>query len=69
MAREGQHVFYRLVTPELARRLVDGFEFVEDEARQAVEIRAVVAERRELWSVPDASDPQLAAPHAVFRAM
>lgn len=50
MRREGRHVFYRLVDEKLARWLVDGFEFVEDEARQADEIREAVAECRELWS-------------------
>lgn len=53
MRREGRHVFYRLVDEQLARWLVDGFAFVEDEARQAVEIQEAVAECRELWTVPE----------------
>ena len=53
MRRDGRHVHYRLADEHLARWLVDGFEFVEDEARQAVEIRDAVAECRELWAAPD----------------
>jgi DNA-binding transcriptional ArsR family regulator len=53
MRREGRHVYYRLVDEKLARWLVDGFEFVEDEARQAEEIREAVAEVRELWTAPE----------------
>lgn len=46
--REGRHVFYRLVQPDLAAWLVDGLRFIEPGAEQ-IELRAAVRDARATW--------------------
>jgi DNA-binding transcriptional ArsR family regulator len=48
--REGRHVFYSLVDPELARWLLEGLEFVVGRLNKGRELRAAVEEVRHMWS-------------------
>ena len=54
--REGRHVFYRLVTPEIAGWVLDGLRFIEAELAQVERRRSAIEEVRQLWA-PDDSDP------------
>jgi DNA-binding transcriptional ArsR family regulator len=47
--RDGRHVFYRLVQPELAAWLRDGFRFLTSGSRHTEEIKEAVERSRELW--------------------
>jgi len=47
--REGRHVFYRLLQPQLARWLLDGLQFLEGRYERADAIREAVDEVRTLW--------------------
>lgn len=54
--REGRHVFYRLVTPELARWVLDGLRFIEADLDLVERRRTAIEEVRQLWKPePDES--------------
>jgi DNA-binding transcriptional ArsR family regulator len=54
--REGRHVFYRLVQPELFTWLADGLAFVTGEERRLASGRDAVEQARELWAEPVSGD-------------
>lgn len=54
--REGRHVFYRLVQPELLAWLADGLAFVSGEERRLASGRSAVEQVRELWAEPVSGD-------------
>lgn len=47
--REGRHVFYRLVTPEIARWVLDGLRFIEADLELTEQKRSAIEEVRQLW--------------------
>ena len=53
--RQGRHVFYRLIQPELARWIARGLDFVEAELADSQAIRGAVAEARNLWLPSEAA--------------
>lgn len=55
--RDGRHVHYSLVNPDLARWLVGGLDFVEAEITRNEEIRQAVHRARDLWSEDGAPAP------------
>jgi DNA-binding transcriptional ArsR family regulator len=50
--REGRHVFYRLVTPDMARWLLEGLRFIEADLDHVARRRTAIEEVRQLWQ-PD----------------
>ena len=48
--REGRHVYYRLTQPSLARWVMDGLEFLEDELVRSAARKNILEEARTLWS-------------------
>lgn len=48
--REGRHVFYRLLSPRLARWLSEGLAFVEQRNGARARVRRDVREARREWS-------------------
>ncbi len=48
--REGRHVFYRLVHPRVARWLVDGLSFVENDLVEQRKLHEAVSDVRALWA-------------------
>ncbi|MBL8717603.1 MAG: helix-turn-helix transcriptional regulator [Myxococcales bacterium] len=48
--REGRHVYYRLVQPRIARWLVDGLSFVENDLAAQKELHDAVTDVRALWA-------------------
>jgi DNA-binding transcriptional ArsR family regulator len=46
--REGRHVFYRLMNPELATWILDGLRFIEPSQEQ-LSLRSAVKHARALW--------------------
>ena len=54
--REGRHVFYRLVNPEMARWVLDGLRFIEADLALVERRRTAIEEVRQLWQPePDGS--------------
>ncbi|WP_291981449.1 metalloregulator ArsR/SmtB family transcription factor [Luteitalea sp.] len=54
--REGRHVFYRLVNPDIARWVLEGLRFIEEDPAQAERRRTAIQEVRQLWRPePDGS--------------
>ena len=53
--REGRHVHYRLVNPEIARWVIDGLRFIEADLDLVARRRSAIEEVRQLWQ-PDATD-------------
>jgi DNA-binding transcriptional ArsR family regulator len=54
--REGRHVFYRLVNPDIARWVLEGLRFIEEDPAQAERRRTAIQEVRQLWRPePDSS--------------
>jgi DNA-binding transcriptional ArsR family regulator len=53
--REGRHVFYRLVTPDMARWVLEGLRFIEADLDQVARRRSAIEEVRQLWQ-PDPND-------------
>jgi DNA-binding transcriptional ArsR family regulator len=47
--REGRHVFYRLVNPDIARWVLEGLRFIEEDPAQAERRRTAIQEVRQLW--------------------
>lgn len=47
--REGRHVYYRLVQPELAVWLREGFKFLTSASQHSDEIKEAVERSRQLW--------------------
>lgn len=47
--RDGRHVHYRLVQPELAAWLRDGFQFLTSGSQHTEEVRQAVERSQELW--------------------
>ncbi|HTV00306.1 MAG TPA: metalloregulator ArsR/SmtB family transcription factor [Luteitalea sp.] len=52
--REGRHVFYRLVKPELAQWLLGGLQFIQLDLEQAESRRSAIEEVRQMWAVAPA---------------
>lgn len=53
--REGRHVYYSLVQPEMAAWLLQGLDFVEARLAEAEAMRSAVAKAREVWQEAPAS--------------
>lgn len=49
--REGRHVFYRLVEPDIARWVLDGLRFIEADIDRVRERQHAIDEARQLWQV------------------
>ena len=47
--REGRHVYYRLVTPDIARWVLDGLCFIEADLDLSERKRSAIEEVRQLW--------------------
>jgi DNA-binding transcriptional ArsR family regulator len=47
--REGRHVFYRLVHPEVAEWVLGGFRFLEADLADVVERRLAIEAARQVW--------------------
>lgn len=47
--REGRHVFYRLVDPEIARWVLDGLRFIEVDIDRVRARQHAIDEARQLW--------------------
>ncbi len=47
--REGRHVYYRLVNPEIARWVIDGLRFIEADLDLVARRRSAIEEVRQLW--------------------
>lgn len=48
--REGRHVFYHLVQPDIAQWIVDGLVFLEDRLQNAGISKSVIENARKLWT-------------------
>jgi DNA-binding transcriptional ArsR family regulator len=46
--REGRHVFYRLLQPDIAKWLLDGMRFIEP-GEEELRLRTAVHDARRLW--------------------
>jgi DNA-binding transcriptional ArsR family regulator len=53
--REGRHVFYRLVNPDMARWVLEGLRFIEADLDLVARRRTAIEEVRQLWQ-PDPDD-------------
>lgn len=51
--REGRHVFYRLVQPEMASWILTGVQFLEAEAVNAQARQTAINEVRQIWGVAE----------------
>jgi DNA-binding transcriptional ArsR family regulator len=47
--RQGRHVFYRLLQPDLAQWLVDGLQFLNIDTLSADQLRIAIQEVRSMW--------------------
>lgn len=47
--REGRHVFYRLVNPEIAAWVLGGLQFIEADLDLVAQRRTAIEEVRQLW--------------------
>jgi DNA-binding transcriptional ArsR family regulator len=47
--REGRHVYYRLVNPDIARWVLDGLRFIEADLELTERRRSAIEEVRQLW--------------------
>lgn len=50
--REGRHVYYRLVDPDIARWVLDGLRFIEADLARIKQRQSAIDEARQLWE-PD----------------
>lgn len=48
--REGRHVFYHLIQPELADWIIEGLQFVETRVAGSPEHRKALTKARKLWA-------------------
>jgi len=48
--REGRHVYYRLLQPELARWLLEGLGLLEENQKVADSIREAIRNAQEIWT-------------------
>jgi DNA-binding transcriptional ArsR family regulator len=48
--REGRHVFYHLVQPDIAKWIVDGLVFLEDRLKTEGISQSAIEKARELWT-------------------
>lgn len=53
--REGRHVFYRLVNPDIARWVLEGLRFIEADLALEQQRRSAIEEVRQLWQ-PDPTE-------------
>ena len=53
--REGRHVFYRLVNPDMARWVLEGLRFLEADLALVERRRTAIEEVRQMWQ-PDPDD-------------
>jgi DNA-binding transcriptional ArsR family regulator len=53
--REGRHVYYRLVSPDLARWVLEGLRFIEADLDLVERRRTAIEEVRQLWT-PEPDD-------------
>lgn len=53
--REGRHVYYRLVAPDIARWVRDGLRFIEADLERVQERQSAIEEARQLWA-PEGSE-------------
>lgn len=54
--REGRHVFYRLVNPDMARWVLEGLKFIEADLALVERRRTAIEEVRQMWQPePDGS--------------
>ncbi|MFN0105100.1 MAG: ArsR/SmtB family transcription factor [Bryobacteraceae bacterium] len=51
--REGRHVFYRLVQPEMALWILAGIQFLEADAANAQARQTAIDEVRQIWKTPE----------------
>lgn len=51
--REGRHVYYHLVQPELAQWILDGIRFLEADAAIAQSRQSAIEEVRQIWKAPE----------------
>jgi DNA-binding transcriptional ArsR family regulator len=56
--REGRHVFYRLLHPNLAKWILDGLVFLSAEQQMGREIREAVESTLQMWSGSEAPPPK-----------
>jgi DNA-binding transcriptional ArsR family regulator len=47
--REGRHVYYRLVQPDIAQWVLDGLRFIEADLERLQERQAAIDEARQIW--------------------
>lgn len=47
--REGRHVYYRLVNPDMARWVLEGLRFIEADLELEQRRRSAIEEVRQLW--------------------
>lgn len=62
--REGRHVFYRLVQPQLAQWLHEGMRFLEAEATYSQEMHQALKQTRELWNRDTSPERRIADNHS-----
>lgn len=62
--REGRHVFYRLVQPQLAQWLYEGMRFLEAEAAFSQEMHQALKQTRELWDRDTSPERRIADNHS-----
>ena len=55
--RDGRHVYYSLLQPELARWILDGLDFIMQRLEQRNELRTAVEEVRHMWQDDDKDEP------------
>ena len=48
--REGRHVYYRLRSPAIARWLVQGLKFLDEDRSEAARVRTAIRSARRSWS-------------------
>ncbi|MFN7131709.1 MAG: ArsR/SmtB family transcription factor [Myxococcales bacterium] len=48
--REGRHVFYRLLHPELASWLTGGLQFLQDAVEERAQVKHAIDEVRAIWT-------------------
>lgn len=62
--REGRHVYYRLVQPQIAQWLLEGMRFLEAEAVFSQEMHQALKQTRELWDRDSSPERRIADNHS-----